>query len=137
MIKHQFKKLIEIAKALSPINRTDVRNHHVTFMLKKRKIVAIGVNNAKTNTKNLKYNYTNKDNKCVRTSVNTHSELASVIKYGKENCSDITFINIRIDRNGNLNNSSPCKGCTSLLKQVGFKKLFYTTQQQTFEELKI
>lgn len=130
----RFKRLIEVARALSDGNRNDLRNHHVTFMLKKSRIVSIGINHPKTNTKNLKYAYFNRQNKHIGTECGTHSELAAIINYGKKDCTDITFVNIRIDRNGKVNNSLPCSGCSSLLKQVGFKKVYHTNSQGNFLE---
>jgi deoxycytidylate deaminase len=130
----KFNRLIEIARALAPRNRDDIRNHHVTFLIKKSKILSIGINDSKTNAKNLKYNYSNRQNEHIGHTVGSHSELQGCIKYGKDDCTDITFVNIRIDRNQKINNSYPCKGCQSLLEQVGFKKMFYTTSSGEFEE---
>jgi len=130
----KFNKLVEIARALAPNPREDIRNHHVTFMLRKNRVVSIGVNSSKTNTKNLKYRYVNRQNVHIGNTTGTHSEMSCVLKYGREDCSDITFVNIRIDRNGKLNNSKPCSGCASLLQKLGFKKLFYSNMQSQFQE---
>jgi deoxycytidylate deaminase len=134
-VPSRFKRFIELAKSLPSYNRShDIRVHHVTFMCRKSKIIAIGINHPKTNVKNLKYDYINRNNESIAHSCGTHSELSAIIQYGKEDCNDITFINVRIDRNGKANNSKPCRGCSSLLKQVGFKKLYYTDSTGSFIE---
>ena len=93
---------------------------HTTFMIRKNKIVAMGINNPhKTHPYNLKYPYSSEFK-------GIHSELAAIIHYGSEVCEDIIFLNLKIGKTGKLFLSKPCLGCQSLLKQVGFKKMFYS-----------
>ena len=108
------------------------RTFHTTFIVKKNKIQKIGVNNSKTHPTNLKYKYTGSAGEDIRTMVGLHSELSAVLKYGKEDCSDCTFVNVRIDRKGKLAMSKPCRGCQDLLDQVGYKRLYYSTQTGEF-----
>lgn len=130
----KFDRLVEIARSLAPNNRNDIRNHHVTFLLKKNKILSTGVNSIKTNTRNLRYDYINRHNKHIGSDVGTHSEHSGIIRLGREDCSDLNVVNIRIDRNGKLNCSFPCLGCRSLFKQVGFNKFWYSTAKGDFEQ---
>lgn len=113
------------------------KTFHTTFILKKNKIQKIGINNDKTHPANLKYRYEGKDGTDIRRFVGVHSELSAILKYGKEDCSDCVFINVRIDRNGDTAISKPCMGCQDLLKQVGFKRLFFSTENGNFEEWKL
>jgi hypothetical protein len=48
---------------------------------------------------------------------------------------DIVFVNIRLDRMGNVRYSKPCNGCTHLMEQVGYKKLYYSGDCGNFFEL--
>ena len=114
----------------------DTRTFHTTFIVKKNKIQKIGINANKTHPANLKYDYYSKDGDDLRTMVGLHSELSAILKFGKEDCSDCIFVNIRIDRNDKVAMSKPCRGCQSLLRQVGFKKLYYTNDQGNFEQWK-
>lgn len=127
-----FDKLVEISKALMQEGFT-TKTFHTTFILRKHKIQKIGINVDKTHPANLKFNYRGLNNVDTRTMIGIHSEMSAVLKYGKEDCSDCTFVNIRIDKNNNVTMSKPCVGCQCLLRQVGFKRLYYTNNKGNFE----
>ena len=130
-----FQKYIDFSKALMP-EFFETRTFHTTFIVRKNKIQKIGINSYKTHPANLRYKYFGKDDVDIRSMVGVHSELSAILKYGKEDCSDCVFVNVRIDKKGNPTMSRPCKGCQDLLKQVGFKKMFYSNASGQFEEYK-
>jgi len=130
-----FEKYVEITKALMADNFT-AKTFHTTFIVKKNKIQKIGINNDKTHPANLRYSYRGKDGTDIRRYVGVHSELSAILKYGKEDCSDCTFINVRIDKNGDTAISKPCEGCQDLFRQVGFKRVFFSNNNNKFEEWK-
>lgn len=113
------------------------KTFHTTFILKKNRIQKIGINIQKTHPANLRYKYYGKDGEDIRSMVGVHSELSAILKYGKEDCSDCVIVNVRIDKNGNATMAKPCKGCQDLLRQIKFKKLYYTNADGDFEEWKI
>tara|TARA_R110000796_G_scaffold5291_4_gene20047 strand:- start:361 stop:741 length:381 start_codon:yes stop_codon:yes gene_type:complete len=113
-------KYIELARALQPPCHS-VRQFHVTFALAKKKILAIGINGAKTNPKTQEFAYVGDPYQ-----IGTHSELAAVIKLGRLDCSRLTFINVRLKKDGKVALSKPCVGCEDMLNQIGFKRVFYT-----------
>jgi deoxycytidylate deaminase len=127
----QKERYIEIAKALCNFNLTD-KCFHVTFIVKKRKIVTIGINKSKTHPNNLKYNYYGLDGAPIHRFVGVHSEMAAILKYGKTDCSDCTFINVRIDRNNKVAMSKPCLGCQHLLDVVGWKSIYFSSKNEKF-----
>jgi len=131
---NKFQKFVEISKALFNPREHDNRCFHTTFLLKKGKIVSIGVNSNKTNPRNLKYDYTARNGIDIRHIVGTHSEMSAIIKYGKEDISDCIVINVRVGRNGKIANSMPCAGCLSLFRQVGYRRLFYSNVNGEFQE---
>lgn len=110
------------------------KTFHTTFIIKKNRLQKIGINNYKTHPENLKYKYFGKDGTDIRNLVGVHSELSAILKYGEEDCSDCTFVNIRIDKNGNLTMAKPCVGCQDLLNQVGYKKVYYSNEKGEFLE---
>lgn len=133
-----FKRLEEIARALMPQN-FDEKSFHVTFGLHGNKLLSVGINNKKTHTRNLRAPYLDrKKNKHVGDQVGTHSELNCVMKFGyMEDFSHITFVNIRIDKNGKLRIAKPCAGCYHMLsRQLGYRRIYYSTNEQTFEMIK-
>ncbi len=112
------------------------RTFHTTFILRKNRLQKIGYNVLKTHPANLKYKYINQFGQNISSMVGIHSELSAILKYGEEDCSDCTFINIRIDKNNNIAMSKPCRGCQDLLNQVGYKHVYYTNTKGEFEEWK-
>ena len=128
-----FKRLEEIARALMPAN-FDEKSFHVTFGLHGRKLLAVGINNKKTHTRNLRAPYMDRaKNLHVGDQIGTHSELNCIKKFSEDDLSHITFVNIRIDKNGKLCIAKPCAGCSFLLSQTNFKRVYYSTNSQTFE----
>jgi cytidine deaminase len=129
-------KYISLARSLMPpLDEQDARTFHVTFITRRGKIQKIGVNSMKTHPKNLRYNYFGKYGEDIREFVGVHSEMSAILKYGKEECYDCTFINVRIDRNGKVCMSMPCRGCQSILKQVGYKNIWYTDAYGNFVKM--
>jgi deoxycytidylate deaminase len=126
-----FERYVEITKALMADHFT-AKTFHTTFIVRKNRLQKIGINNGKTHPENLKYNYYSKDGTDIRSFVGVHSELSAILKYGEENCNDCVFVNVRINKNGELTMSKPCAGCQDLLKQVGYKKVYYSNEKGNF-----
>lgn len=131
-IARKIQRATEIAYALKSKSPSG-RAFHVTTVFDKNRIVSIGVNTFKTHPQAYKYKKLEIINE-ERYVPTIHSELSAILKMNKEDCSDLLFFNIRIDNNNKLNNSYPCSGCVQLLKQVGFNKLFYSTNVGGFKE---
>jgi len=131
------ERYISLTKALYPVDATLFKSFHTTFIVKKGKIQKIGINNySKTHPRILKYKYTGKEGVDIRSFVGVHSELDAVMKYNKTDCADCIFINVRVDRNGRVAMAAPCTGCSCVLQQVGFKKVYYTTEDEQLVEWK-
>ena len=122
----RMKRFVEIARVLKPNNQTG-QFFHVTFICHKRKTLAIGINNYhKVNIPNRWGDYLpSKNDGPVRYIAGVHSEISALIKLGLEDCSDLDFYNIRIGNNNQIGMSKPCKNCQRVLKQIGFKNLYY------------
>ena len=130
-------KVIEISYALSGKYPFRQRCKHFSFIFDRNRLLSIGMNSPKTHPLNLKYNYINKQHNKISMLVGTHSELSAVIKLGYENYEGFTLINTRINRNDKLDYSHPCNGCMDMLKQLGFKKVYYTNKNSEFEFIEI
>ncbi len=141
MKKYKFQKFVEIAKALQPMHHDYSLNRtfHVTFAISKKKTISIGINNIKTHPSIKRLNYRSNEGEDLRNIARTHSELNCVLKLQNKFSSyflkDIVFVNIRLDRAGNVRYSKPCNGCTHLMEQVGYKKLYYSGECGNFFEL--
>ena len=130
-----FNKIIEVSYALINKHNADLRCRHFSFIMDRNKIISIGLNNPKTHPKNLKYNYTNKLNQKISDIVGTHSELNAVIKLGEEDCSGLTLVNTRINRNNKLDFSAPCNGCLDMINQLSFKRFYYSNSIGKFDQV--
>lgn len=113
------------------------RSFHVSFAIKKSKIVKIACNNYN------KLHNTNKFPKYINWRglpgeyiSSMHSEPALALKMGEVNWSDYEVLNVRI---GNLNqalNSCPCPNClNSVLIPLQPKAIFYSNGDGNCEEL--
>lgn len=140
MKKYKFNKFIEIAKALQPIHHdySSIRTFHVTFAVNKNKTISIGINNTKTHPNIKRLNYCSEEGEDLRDIARTHSELNCILKlqnkYPSYSLKDIVFVNIRLDRMGNIKYARPCNGCSHLLHQVGYKRVYYTGDCGNFFE---
>lgn len=124
-----FRRLEEICSALKPKYQSG-KSFHVTFVYKKNKLLCIANNNYKKNHPYHKFGEYKAIKNGKKYQAGIHSECAALIKLGLEDCSDLTFVNLRVDNNGNPAISKPCANCQRLLDQVGYKKIFYYDGKQ-------
>ena len=129
-----FNKIIEVTYALINKHNADLRCRHFSFILDRNRIISIGMNSIKTHPMNLKYNYVNKNKESISNIVGTHAELNAVIKLGEEDCSRLTLVNTRINRNNLLDNSAPCSGCSDMIRQLSFKNVYYSNIKGNFDK---
>lgn len=126
---------MQLAKAMKPTKQSG-RAYHVTFICKKRKVVAIGFNDFHRRhparkwgeynpTKNIDAEY----EPCL------HSEISAIIKCGQEDCSQYDFFNIRINNNGKIAPSKPCENCQRVLNQIGYNKVYYFDEEMNLKTL--
>lgn len=132
-----FNKIVEISYALINKHNADLRCRHFSFILDRNKIISIGLNSLKTHPLNLKYNYVNKNNQNISDIVGTHAELSAVIKLGEEDCSGLTLVNTRINRNNMLDFSAPCRGCLDMIKQLNFGSVYFSDNIGKFDKLNL
>jgi deoxycytidylate deaminase len=126
-MENLFKKSTEISYALLK-KHGNYRCKHFSFIFHKNRILSIGFNNpTKTHPKNKKIGFFNRKGEDISDTVGVHSELSAILKLGEEDCSKFTIINTRINRNNHIDFSKPCAGCSSLLSQLNFKKIYYST----------
>lgn len=111
-------KANQIARSLCPTNR-EVRTSHIAFLIKSSIIQKIGTNKKRTHPATKSHPY-------HEGIVGIHAELDCLLKMDKEDLSDYSMLVIRVDNNGKLNMSKPCKGCQSLLQQFNVKEVWYS-----------
>lgn len=126
-------KLVELSRALKPVS-FNMRTFHTSFILNKNRVVAIGINQRKTNPANLFNPKYNREGKNISSEKFTCSEYGAFQKLKRTNidAKKCILVNIRIDRNDRLANSCPCQSCQSLLSWLRFKKVIYSTDNGEF-----
>ncbi len=134
---NKFKKAVELSYALYDENSI-LRCQHFSAVFYKDRIVSFGVNNPKSNPITFYYNpKINKEGKNITGFTGTCAELNAFLRLKNktniktEKC---ILVNIRIDNNKQLNFSRPCFSCSSLLRYLNFKKIYFTNKNGQFEE---
>lgn len=119
-----FKKLEEISRAMKGSLQTG-KNFHTTFVFDKSKMICIANNNYSKHHPYHRFGHYRNTKNTGSYNPGLHSEVASIIRMGLEDCSHLTFVNIRIDNNGNPAISKPCVNCQNLLNEIGYKNIWY------------
>lgn len=102
------------------------------------KLIAIGRNKNKTHPLNRRNKLIFKDTGKVHLEKKICAELDLALKIKRKTNIDykkITIVNVRLDRNGNICNSKPCRSCESLIEYIGPRSIYYTNTEGKFEKL--
>lgn len=67
--------------------------------------------------------------------IGIHSEMDAVIKLGATDCSGLSIVNTRINRNNELDMSKPCSGCLHMLRSLNFNNIYYFDYSKLFKKL--
>lgn len=121
-------RYVNLAKAMFRKGATsNGRTFNVTFAVKKSKIIAIGLNDYDRQmvgyNRKLKATF-KKFGESTYVS-NCHAEMSSLLKLGLDDCSDLDFYNVRLNRGCHCCNSQPCSNCLHMLKNVGYKHIYF------------
>lgn len=88
-----------------------------SVIIYKKNILTIKFNSAKTHPKLLPFS----------TYPFLHSESNAILSLGLDNCEDTTLYVLRILRNLEIAMAKPCSACMKLIKYVGIRRIYYTT----------
>ena len=128
------EKLIELARAMKPRKATG-QYFHISSLIRKNRIICVGWNDYTRYHPSYKFgNYENYKGFTNAYKPSIHSEISSIIRFGEEDLSEMTLVNIRI---GNMNQvalSKPCFNCQRVLKQLNIKRIYYSNNVGEFEE---
>lgn len=121
------KSFFEAAEAIS--KSSDYPRVHIGCVVtdKNHRIISSGCNSNKTHPIQKKYNRERFD---VDSCHSLHAEITALLPLMKENI-DFSRVEIYTHRrliNGKLGISRPCPSCMRLIKELGIKKIYYTTE---------
>lgn len=131
--KDILKNLVHISLAYYKSDN-GIKGHrckHQAFIIKKNKIIAIGINSMKTHPANLKFAYRFPDGQ------GTHAEMKACLKGNKKSYKHHEMVVIRINNNGNVDMSKPCEGCQNVIKSYKIDTVWYSNKNGEFEILPI
>lgn len=113
---------LDLAKQISLTVQRD--RVHVSLVIRKNKLIAVGTNNWKTHPKTVELGYM---------LPYLHSELDAFRKLDS-NIDKLTLINYRFSKTGHIGMSKPCKFCMPWCVNI-FDKIFYTNEVGEMVEL--
>ena len=112
------KFYVPIAKPLSMA--MERQKKHISIIVHKKEIIAIGQNEYKTHPQSIKLGYRYPE---------MHSELDAYRKVPKSlRDKKLILLNFRFNRFGNFRNSKPCNVCSKWCENV-FHNIYYTTDE--------
>jgi len=121
-----------IQESRKRIHRSNSRFKHFTFIIVGKSVIAcIGINN-KSKTHPLAKKYDHRFH-------STHSEINAIAKfpYPISYLKECIIVNIRLNKRGEIRLAKPCLPCQRLLKAFHVKNIYYSTNHETFEVLKL
>ncbi len=114
-IEQVMEQFVPIAKPLSMA--MERQKKHISLVIHKRKIIAVGQNIFKTHPDTFRLGY-----RCAE----MHSELDAWRKIPKNMRGEkLILLNFRFNRFGNFRNSKPCPVCAKWCEEA-FHKIYYT-----------
>lgn len=118
-------RMVEMAKALKPAKQ-ELRAFHLAGIFKRNRLVSLAYNTRKTHPKAIRYGY-------PFATEALHAECLCVIRGKLENYEGHDLVVIRLDNNGKLNQSKPCKFCGELISKMNFDTIAYSDNLGNFK----
>lgn len=129
MLTNRDKRFFEITRLISYTSEYK-RIKIGAIVVKKNKVISVGVNSYKTHPIQKKYNRFRFNIFKTDTAHTLHAEIQALVNipYGTE-LEDLSIYIYREHRDGKLAKSRPCPSCLSFIKDLGIKKICYTTDE--------
>ena len=131
MISLSTIKKMALAVAISPSNGK--RNKHVAFIVKGGRIISVGINSERSHplAKRLKQ-AKESESKCAE--LNACLKLGLGHRDGLPDFSGLIMVVVRVLKCGSLGMSKPCVGCQSLIRQCGFRRVYWSNEKGELNE---
>lgn len=129
---HRMMKSVDVAKALCSNGfESNGRTRNFCFAYFHSKLFKIGMNDYSRTMlgyiRQFGTEYKKYGNEKYKPSL--HAEISCLLRLGRDDCSDLDFFSVRIDKNGRHMFSKPCANCARILHQVGFKHVYFFDQE--------
>jgi len=118
MLKPFDIKIVAKLAKLSEDNDVDLRCSHVSALYYKKRLLSLGVNQTKTHP--LSFRLSGLEHKKY-----LHAEINCLKNTGGDLRKSTLYV-VRVDRNGRLAQSKPCKFCEGYIKERGVGRVVYS-----------
>lgn len=124
-------KSLEISKDLFPVVYSNKKKYgcfHFAFIYRRNTLLSIGQNSYEPNNKALALANRFGLNK-IKKHPYLHAEMSAISKiWGREYIDNtMKMVVIRLNKNFELQNSKPCKSCSTVIKALGVERIWYST----------
>ena len=132
-------RITEISLAIKPMEIIKDEQFHLSFAVRKSRIIQIGQNNYKKRHNSNKFGiYKPFKTAAPKTTYIpcTHSELNLATRLGLETWEGLEIVNVRLNNQGELRLAKPCCNCyNNIINVLSPKRVFYSTSEGTFVQL--
>lgn len=130
-VNKKLLRTIDLARALQPEKSTG-RSFHLATIFDGPRLLSIGYNNYKHEHLRHKFGeYKPTRSSTAKYIAGRHAEMESVRRL-KIPCNNLTMCVVRIDRNGQIAMSQPCRNCRDRLDALNLKKIYYSVGENEF-----
>lgn len=110
------------------------RNHIGCVVVYKGKVIATGYNCTKTHPLQRIYNKERFQEDCNPHYMHAETHALCSIRHLDIDWSKVSLYNYREHKDGSFGLARPCKSCMKLIRDIGIKKVCYTTDEGVAEE---
>lgn len=132
------KSMFSVAKKISELSDYKTKRVHIgCVIVLGNRIISTGYNSNKTSPLQKKYNrleYSEESPHKMHAEVKALTPLINHWSYNPIDFNKIKLYTYREKSNGELGSSRPCPRCMQLIKELGIKQLYYTTDDGFCEE---
>ena len=133
------ERIKEIANAIRPTEIIKDEHFHLSFAVRKGRIIQIGQNNYRKQHNSNKFGvYKPFKTTSQKTTYIpcTHSELNLACRVGLDSWEGLEIVNVRLNNNGELRLAKPCCNCqNNIINVLNPKRVFYSNSEGGFTQL--
>jgi deoxycytidylate deaminase len=118
------------------LSSPQMRYNHIAWIMRKDRVVSIGVNSYRTHpiAKRLKIKKL-AEGQCAE--LNACLKVGLSHRDGLPDFSRLDMLVVKINKDGSFGNSLPCAGCRELIRQCGFRKVWYSSSEGEITQYEI
>ena len=139
-VKNRMHRYVNLAKALFRKGATSHgRTFNVCFAVEKSRVIASDLNDYARDMSGYNIKLKTSYKKFGESSYvpSLHAEISAILKIGVDDCSSLSFYNVRLDKGCHCKNSMPCANCLRMLRMVKAKNIYFYDEDMNICEATI